>query len=108
MQQARASRYLLYLLYWYKSTKTDACSKLELPGADFTCFTGTKVQTLTQKTLAVRPSGHILVAAAASARNAGRIVAAASAGKREQEALSSALAQQVLTLLALLVLEYKF
>jgi hypothetical protein len=68
------------------------------------------VQTLTQKTLAVRPSGHILVAAAASTRNATttRIEAAASAGKREQEALSSALAQQVFTLLALLVLEYKF
>ncbi len=68
------------------------------------------MQALTQKTLAVRPSGHILVAAAASARNATmtRSVAAASAGKCEQEALSSALAQQVLTLLALLVLEYKY
>ena len=48
----------VYLLYWYKSTNTDrplnqqrrapprACNT----GAQFTCFTSTKVQILTQKT----------------------------------------------------------
>ena len=64
----RSSRYAIYLLYWYKSTNTDAegakrgrktrsfanwidlksSSALSTP---LTCFTGTKVQLLTQKAL---------------------------------------------------------
>jgi hypothetical protein len=48
-----ACRYAACLLYWYKSTNTDAMegcpARLVLPsGAQFACFTGTKVQTLTQ------------------------------------------------------------
>jgi hypothetical protein len=49
---------LSFLLYWYKSTNTDTCGDLSraLPGtakkrtskAQFTCFTGTKVEILTR------------------------------------------------------------
>jgi hypothetical protein len=47
------------LLYWYKSTNTDAEGVSGLAqvarrcrfGTQFTCFTGTKVQILTQKAL---------------------------------------------------------
>ena len=60
MTPARYSVYLLYwycrcsvyLLYRYNSTNTDAegaFSVRRLPGTQFTCFTGTKVQILTQK-----------------------------------------------------------
>ena len=39
-----------YLLYWYKSTTTDAeAGLLRCPASSFCCFTGTKVQILTQK-----------------------------------------------------------
>jgi hypothetical protein len=40
----RSCRCSVYLLYWYKSTNTDADA-----GAQFTCFTSTKVRILTQK-----------------------------------------------------------
>jgi hypothetical protein len=40
----------LYLLYWYKSTNTDAAAHIQTRGyPHFTCCTGTKVQILTQQ-----------------------------------------------------------
>jgi hypothetical protein len=45
-------RYSVYLLYWYKSTGADAyLSRASGRGAQFSCFTGTKVQVLTLKAL---------------------------------------------------------
>jgi hypothetical protein len=52
-------RYSGYLLYWYKSTNTDAAARITelrrelkgnlLPGTQLTCCTSTKVQILTQR-----------------------------------------------------------
>jgi hypothetical protein len=43
----------VYLLYWHKSTNTDAeagiCRSRVKAQTQFTCFTGTRVQILTQK-----------------------------------------------------------
>jgi hypothetical protein len=42
-------RHLVYLLYWYKRTNTDAAATIGLnTDTQFTCFTGTKGQILTQ------------------------------------------------------------
>jgi hypothetical protein len=42
--------YSLYLLYWYKSTNSDAAgASAAMRTFDFTCFTGTRVQILTQE-----------------------------------------------------------
>ncbi len=48
---ALGGRYSVYLLYWYKSANTDATSFCwrSAAGTHFTCFTGTRVQILTQK-----------------------------------------------------------
>ncbi len=48
----RGRRYAVYLLYWYKSTDTNAAAAAAAAGAltrmsQFTCFTSTKVQILT-------------------------------------------------------------
>jgi hypothetical protein len=61
-------RYSVYLLYWYKSTNTDTessdkpnityCNRLW--GHQFTCFTGTKVQTLTQKAVTSQTSRIVI------------------------------------------------
>jgi hypothetical protein len=57
-------RYSVYLLYWYKSTNTDAAARRRLPrtfncgGTQFTCFTGTKVQILTQQALQALPAEY--------------------------------------------------
>ena len=50
---ALGGRFSLYLLYWYESANTDAASFCwrSAAGAQFTCFTGAKVQILTQKAL---------------------------------------------------------
>jgi hypothetical protein len=48
------SRYSVCLLYWYTSTNTDAegpSAHHTCLGTQFTCFTGTKVQIMTQKDL---------------------------------------------------------
>ena len=50
---ALGGRYSVYLLYWYESANTDATSFCwrSAAGTHFTCFTGTRVQILTQKAL---------------------------------------------------------
>jgi hypothetical protein len=60
----RHSRYSVYLLYWYKSTHTDAARGGAATGTQFTSFTGTKVQILTlqdqaqqQEAAATSPAG---------------------------------------------------
>jgi hypothetical protein len=50
---ASSTRCSVYSLYWYKSTSADAAAQHALidantPRTRFTCFTGTKVQVLTQ------------------------------------------------------------
>jgi hypothetical protein len=57
----RCFRYSVYLLYWYKSTNSDAATcrvaSAPLSGTQFTSFLGTKVQILTQKALASTAAG---------------------------------------------------
>jgi hypothetical protein len=51
--ESQLRRYSVYLLYWYKSTNSDAAAAVAfLPNgaflaSEFTCFAGTKVQILT-------------------------------------------------------------
>jgi hypothetical protein len=58
-----AGSLLLTLLYWHKSTHTDAAVELLAllhaslgAGTQFTCFTGTKVQILAQRSSCLRSS----------------------------------------------------
>ena len=60
-RRGQYSRCSVCLLYWYKSTNTGAARRVNILGVwtavcdsavtQFTCFTGTKVQVLTQKAL---------------------------------------------------------
>jgi hypothetical protein len=51
----RENRYSVYLLYWYKSTNSDAAARRRKlrsgrTGTQFTCFTGTNVLALRVQT----------------------------------------------------------
>jgi hypothetical protein len=60
----RGTPFTCFMLYWYKSTTTDAKGAARSPraarGTPFTCFTGTKVQLLTQKALLDRRAPPLL------------------------------------------------
>ena len=70
----------VYLLYYFKRTNTDANARLLIlasrctAGAQFTCFTGTKVQTLTPSSLRAREHLHTYSPAKQQRRQAGRPV----------------------------------